>query len=57
MTIASASPKDEIAYLKHQLAFAETRLERAESFVFDLRCLAAKKNGGHFGWERAMGLV
>jgi hypothetical protein len=45
MTVASASPEDEIVYLKHQLAVAETRLERAESFVFDLRCLAAKKSG------------
>jgi hypothetical protein len=34
-----------IAHLKQQLATAEERLERAQSFVFDLRCLAARKEG------------
>jgi hypothetical protein len=34
-----------IAHLEQQLATAEERLEKAQSFVFDLRCLAARKEG------------
>jgi hypothetical protein len=39
------SPPDEIVSLKYRLALAEERLEQAQSFVFDLRCLAARKEG------------
>jgi hypothetical protein len=45
MASVPLSPKEEIASLKHQLALAQNRLDRAESFVFDLRCRAAKKVG------------
>lgn len=45
MNDATSSPADEIATLKFRLATAENRLERAQSFVFDLRCLGARKDG------------
>lgn len=38
MTGIVDSPADQIAYLKRQLARAEERLERAQSFVFDSSC-------------------
>jgi hypothetical protein len=46
MPATFSSPIDEIALLKRQLAIAEGRLERAQRFVFDLRCLVAKNKGG-----------
>jgi hypothetical protein len=45
MSAIPFSHAHEIAHLKHLLAIAEERLERAQSFVFDLRCLAARKEG------------
>lgn len=36
---------DQIAKLKHQLATTGEQLERAQSFVFDLRCAVARRNG------------
>jgi hypothetical protein len=45
MLTTSISALDEIAFLKAQLTLAQTRLERAESFIFDLRCLTAKEKG------------
>jgi hypothetical protein len=45
MSTTHPSAQDEIVSLKAELALARSRLERADSFVFDLRCLAAKKRG------------
>jgi hypothetical protein len=38
-------PPNDVASLKAQLVLTQARLERAESFVFDLRLLAAKRAG------------
>jgi hypothetical protein len=51
MSTTYSSLHNEVAFLKAQLALAQTRLERAEVFVFDLRCLAAK-GGGRSLWIR-----
>lgn len=43
MTASTCPHMEEIDDLKRQLAIAAKRLEQAQSFIFDLRCLAAKR--------------
>jgi hypothetical protein len=45
MSTPSTSQVLEITQLRQQLATAEKRLDRAQSFVFELRCLVASKDG------------
>jgi hypothetical protein len=48
LTTSIAQDDEYVASLRAQLSIAQSRLERAELFVYDLRCLAAKKNGRAF---------